>query len=226
MPGFEIDETFDALNQPLDPALVSQRRGGGGRQLSYVKGHHIIDQANRIFGFNGWGYEIVSGPTLHTIVKPGQESPSYGYSATVRVDVQGCPYRMDVGFNSVADHTPDGHDTAIKGAVTDGMRRALRSFGAQFGNDLYAGSGARARESSPTAQEYTPPPEPPPPPEFPVCALHGREMNYLTAKGSPYHRAQTPDGQAGLCIGETIMSPKTGDVLWPIESSDSGPTMI
>ena len=31
----------------------------------------------------------------------------------------------------------DGHDTAIKGAVTDGLKRAFRSFGVQFGNAFY-----------------------------------------------------------------------------------------
>ena len=31
----------------------------------------------------------------------------------------------------------DGHDTAMKGAVTDGMKRAFRSFGVQFGTGFY-----------------------------------------------------------------------------------------
>ena len=33
--------------------------------------------------------------------------------------------------------TPDAHDMAIKGAVTDALKRALRTFGPQFGNGLY-----------------------------------------------------------------------------------------
>ena len=37
----------------------------------------------------------------------------------------------------MAEDTLDGHDTAIKGAVTDGMKRAFRSFGVQFGNGFY-----------------------------------------------------------------------------------------
>ena len=37
----------------------------------------------------------------------------------------------------MAEDTLDGHDTAMKGAVTDGLKRAFRSFGVQFGNGFY-----------------------------------------------------------------------------------------
>ena len=58
----------EALGQPLDPvALVSQRKGRGGRVFDYLEGHAVIDQANRIFGFGGWGYELVGDVTLRRI---------------------------------------------------------------------------------------------------------------------------------------------------------------
>ena len=56
-----------ALGQPLDPALVSQRKGRAGRTYDYLEGHAVIDQANRIFGFGGWGYELVGDVTLRQI---------------------------------------------------------------------------------------------------------------------------------------------------------------
>ena len=59
------------------------------------------------------------------------------YTAPVRVTVPGAPPRTDVGFHAVTEETADGHETAIKGAVTDGLKRALRSFGDRFGNGLY-----------------------------------------------------------------------------------------
>ena len=59
------------------------------------------------------------------------------YMAPVRVTVAGALPRTDLGFHAVTDETPDGHDTASKGAVTDGMKRAFRSFGVQFGNGFY-----------------------------------------------------------------------------------------
>ena len=146
-----------ALAQPLDPTLVSQRKGRGGRVFNYLEGHVVIDQANRIFGFGSWGYELVGDVTLRRIEtvdgKTGEVSVSLAYSAPVRVTVAGALPRTDVGFHSVTDETQDGHDTALKGAVTDGMKRAFRTFGARFGNDLY---GDQKQVSSSPSPERAP----------------------------------------------------------------------
>ena len=130
-----------ALGQPLDSELVSQRKGRGGKSFDYLEGHLVIAQANRIFGYGGWGYELVGDVTLRRIetVNPqtGEVKVEQGYSAPVRVSVAGALPRTDVGVHPVAEETFDGHDTAIKGAVTDGLKRAFRSFGVQFGNAFY-----------------------------------------------------------------------------------------
>ena len=131
----------DKLAQPLDASLVSQRRGRSNRNFSYVEGRTAIDQANRIFGFGGWGHEVVGDVTLRDLdqVNPqtGEVKRIRTYSATVKVTVPGAPSRTDVGFQPVSEETAEGHETAFKGAVTDALKRALRTFGAQFGNALY-----------------------------------------------------------------------------------------
>ena len=130
-----------ALGQPLDSQLVSQRKGRGGKSFDYLEGHIVIAQANRIFGYGGWGYELVENVTLRRIetVDPqtGEVKVEQGYSAPVRVTVAGALPRTDIGVHPVAEDTFDGHDTAIKGAVTDGLKRAFRGFGVQFGNAFY-----------------------------------------------------------------------------------------
>ena len=130
-----------ALGQPLEPALVSQRKGRGGKSFDYLEGHAVIDQANLIFGYGGWGYELVGDVTLRRIetVNPqtGEVKVEQGYSAPVRVSVAGALPRTDLGVHPVAEDNFDGHDTAMKAAVTDGMKRAFRSFGVQFGNGFY-----------------------------------------------------------------------------------------
>ena len=130
-----------ALQQPLDQALVSRRDGRGNRSYEYIEGHTVIDQANRIFGYGGWGYEVAGDVSLRRIekvdVSTGQLRVTFAYSAPVRVSVSGAPSRTDIGFHIVAEDTPEGHETAAKGAVTDGLKRALRSFGDRFGNGLY-----------------------------------------------------------------------------------------
>ena len=129
------------LDQPLDSALVSQRKGRGGKSFDYLEGHVVIAQANAIFGYGGWGYDLVGDVTLRQVetVDPqtGEVKVSLGYSAPVRVTVAGAPPRTDIGVHPVTEETFDGHDTAMKGAVTDGMKRAFRSFGVQFGNAFY-----------------------------------------------------------------------------------------
>ena len=134
----------NALGQPLDPGIVSQRKGRAGRTYSYLEGHVAISEANKVFGFGGWGYELVGDVTLRQIetVDPrtGEVRRVHVYSAPVRVTVPGAPPRTDVGLHTVAEETGEGHETACKGAVTDGLKRALRSFGDRFGNGL---SGAQ-----------------------------------------------------------------------------------
>ena len=159
----------EALAQPLDPQLVSQRKGRGGRKFDYIEGHTAIDQANQIFGFGGWGFELVGDVTLRQIEQPdsrtGEVTRTAAYSAVVRVTVPGAPSRTDVGFQPVADETPESHETAFKGAVTDALKRALRSFGDRFGNGLYGDPpsnvrGNREPESTPQRQQRQQQPAP------------------------------------------------------------------
>ena len=122
----------NALGQPIDPALVSQRKGRAGRTFSYIEGHVAISEANRVFGYGGWGYELVADVTLREIenvdTQTGEVKRIRAYSAPVRVTVPGAPPRTDVGFHAVTEETADGHETALKGAVTDGIKRALRQL--------------------------------------------------------------------------------------------------
>ena len=141
-----------ALGEPLDPALVSQRRGRAGRTFSYIEGHTAIDEANRVFGFGGWGFELVENVSLRRIetvdAQTGEVKVVNIYTAPVRVTVPGAPPRTDIGFHAVTDETADGHETAVKGCVTDGMKRALRSFGDRFGNGLYGDQAPVVNASS------------------------------------------------------------------------------
>ena len=146
-----------SLAQPLDPSLVSQRKGRGGRTFDYLEGHVVIDQANRTFGFGGWGVELVGDVTLRRIetvdTNTGEVKVSLAYSATVRVTVAGALPRTDIGVHPVTEETVDGHDTAMKGCVTDGMKRAFRSFGPQFGNSLY---GDQSSANAPAQPQRVP----------------------------------------------------------------------
>lgn len=124
----EIDEL---LSEPLDPDRI-QSRNQGGRNVGYIEGFDVIDNANRIFGFGGWDYRVedITAQTFETRTL---------YRATVTIKAHGAS-RTDVGVSTSSNDTADAHDTAIKGAVTDGLKRAFRTFGSQFGNSLYSKS--------------------------------------------------------------------------------------
>ena len=85
--------------------------------------------------------KMVGDVVLHQLdnIHPGtgEVKRIRAYSATVRVNVPGSVPRTDVGFHTVAEETGEGHESAIKGAVTDALKRALRSYGDQFGNGLH-----------------------------------------------------------------------------------------
>ena len=114
---------IEELNKPLNPALTKTLKHNGSR---YLEGHTVISQANRIFGFDGWGYDIVAVhlQRIENISTDGEVVYTYAYSATVTVTVEGAPSRTDVGFNIVQKnrknnvYTPESHETSFKGAVT------------------------------------------------------------------------------------------------------------
>ena len=135
-----VVKVSEELQKPLDEAHVKQFPEGSGSKsgAKYLEAWRVIDTANRIFGFNGWSQEVISLELIKA------ESGREYYAARVRVDVHvlTCS-REDVGKVDVVigaeaqDATLDAYETALKGAVSDGMKRAFRTFGPQFGNDLY-----------------------------------------------------------------------------------------
>ena len=154
--------TFDKkineeLNKPLSPSLPKTLKGN-----RYLEGHVVISQANRIFGYDGWGYDLVDQQLqrIDNIGDGGEVTHTYAYSATVTVHVNGAPSRTDVGFSTVQKwkgvYTPEGHETAFKSAVTDALKRALRSFGHQFGNSLY-GDGTYDQKVGNGQEQQAPP---------------------------------------------------------------------
>ena len=54
-------EQVELLKQPIDKKNVEERDGDrdGNFQIAYVEGWHVLDEANRIFGFDGWCCETL-----------------------------------------------------------------------------------------------------------------------------------------------------------------------
>ena len=69
--------------------------------------------------------------------------------------------KEDVGFGTgIAKTLADAHEGGAKEAVTDALKRALRSLGSQFGNSLYDKSRNHQTQSQPQLQQNQQPSQP------------------------------------------------------------------
>src|SRR3990167_8876232 len=138
------EEQVAALKANLDGAHVKTRQQSG-RAVSYVEGYAVIKEANRIFGFGAW--DSITEDTTAVVVTT-QDSPNYkgrerdgfliAYTARVRATVNfpdgQSQSHSDVGYGEGIDYSNVGqaHESAIKEAVTDAEKRALRHWGNPF----------------------------------------------------------------------------------------------
>ena len=145
--GLLSPEQAAALAAPLNRANV-QSRSQAGRSLNYLEGWVAIKEANRIFGFDGWQRETIELRCVSESQRPigRDQKPGWGvtYIARVRIrlgsQASGVPSLVREG--SGAGHGIDvdlglAHESALKEAETDAMKRALMTFGNPFGLALY-----------------------------------------------------------------------------------------
>lgn len=146
------EKAQSALDAKLDPSNVKKPSGNFGPKGDYIEGWHAIAEANRIFGFGNWSYAIKE--LMKDSVSEGKDSrgnPQWqaAYTCIVRVTV-GDVVREDVGFGSgFAKQIGDAIEGATKEAVTDALKRALRTFGSPFGLALYDKSRANVGRDEP-----------------------------------------------------------------------------
>ncbi len=135
----------DKQNQVLAYELDSSRiksRSKGNVSLSYLEGFDVIETANKIFGYGNWNYNITSLTQVSQELNHNQNN-IICYKAVLNITVHDIQHSKsvtseDVGFGTgIAKTLADAHEGGAKEAVTDAIKRTLRSFGNQFGNSLY-----------------------------------------------------------------------------------------
>jgi DNA repair and recombination protein RAD52 len=135
------DKQLQLLNQELDPNRIKSR-SKGSVNLSYLEGFDIIDTANRVFGYGNWSYSLKSLSQVSE-EKNQNQNVVVCYKAIVTLTINDLQHntqiiREDVGFGTgIAKSLAEAHENSAKEAVTDGLKRAFRSYGNQFGNSLY-----------------------------------------------------------------------------------------
>lgn len=137
-------EQLAALQAKL-PAAEVKTREQSGTKLSYVEGHYCIRVANEVFGPTGWTRETLSMTCV--VEEPytsrsGKTGHLVAYVAQVRVNIRtedGWIATDGYGYGEGIDYTNRGqaHESAVKEAETDAMKRALIKLGDPFGLALY-----------------------------------------------------------------------------------------
>ncbi|XP_026949248.1 DNA repair protein RAD52 homolog isoform X5 [Sagmatias obliquidens] len=130
----EYQAIQNALRQRLGPEYISSRMAGGGQKVCYIEGHRVINLANEMFGYNGWAHSITQQNVDFVDLNNGKFY--VGVCAFVRVQLKDGSYHEDVGYG-VSEGLKSkalSLEKARKEAVTDGLKRALRSFGNALGN--------------------------------------------------------------------------------------------
>lgn len=148
---------IEVLNKELDSNRIKIREKGNV-SLSYIEGFDVIDTANLIFGYGNWSYLISK---LEQVSQEQNHNQNFVvcYKAVVKLIIKDENHtksisRQDVGFGTGVSKTlADSNENAGKEAVTDALKRAMRSFGNQFGNSLYDKSRNHANQDNQNQQQ-------------------------------------------------------------------------
>lgn len=136
MPFTEIQTK--ALASKLNAKHVKTRTHDE-QTLSYVEGWHLISEANRIFGFDAWDRETVFSQCVWEGQCQGQHACSYIARVKIRVRAEDTVVSREGSGSGDGNsaHPGEAHESALKEAETDAMKRALSTFGNPFGLALY-----------------------------------------------------------------------------------------
>lgn len=139
------------LSKPLNRSNVREREQGG-RKVAYIEGWHAIAEANKIFGFGNWSRETIETKCVaereREIGRDKNKGWSVTYTAKVRVTM-GDLVREGCGAGHGIDRDlGQAHESALKEAETDAMKRALMTFGNRFGLALYDKQQANVSDES------------------------------------------------------------------------------
>lgn len=156
-----IEKTIlEELNKPLPDGVVKQREGSRGMMLDYLEGWWVKQNANRIFGINNWSYEPIWEEMKHIPLpnykdKKNKQQKTGLYTIPVLLSVtigDALPVmRGDIGVTQYYGEL--SKEMALKGCVTDGLKRCFAAFGEQFGLLLYGKGGTTAPPTKSTGKK-------------------------------------------------------------------------
>lgn len=191
------------LAADLTPKAVKKREQAG-RKLSYIEGWWAIAEANRIFGFDGWTRETVEIKCVsekdRLIGKPPNQRAGWSvtYTCKVRIDAKGVIREGTGAGHGIDVDLGAAHESAIKEAETDAMKRALMTFGWPFGLALYDKDQEHVGDNAPAPQPIEPSDNPPNKAEWHGPLKITNLKNKLRDLASAVRACDDPDELGGI----------------------------
>lgn len=146
------DDQKKALDAKLSPSNVKTRQQGGSK-VSYIEGWQVIAEANRIFGFDNWTRETLDIKCVSEREREigAGKSPGWGvtYIVKARIIIDGVAREGCGAGHGIDRDLGQAHESAIKEAETDAMKRAFMTFGNPFGLALYDKQQANVGDDTP-----------------------------------------------------------------------------
>lgn len=127
----------EILLKGLNTSRISQRKGGGGRALSYLEAWDVKAHLIRIFGFGGFSSDVLTADLMFE--DQVGNNWNVGYKVILRLhihDLNATYTEAAVGSASLPQRG-EAHDMAVKTAESDALKRAAINLGDQFGLSLY-----------------------------------------------------------------------------------------
>ena len=131
----------EQLLKPINASRISQRQGGGGKQLSYLEAWGVKAHMIRLFGFGGYSWNVTSAEVVFESESSGKWS--VGYKVVGTLTVGDATYSEAAVGSSTLTQRGEAHDMAVKTAESDAFKRAATFLGDQFGLSLYDNGSLR-----------------------------------------------------------------------------------
>lgn len=146
--AFEAEKklVMEKLAAPVPAQFIRQRQGyNGAKSYSYVDQAYVIRRLNEFFGLD-WNSTVKELKVIDRVAYAVVcISTKYGHREDAGVNA------IQAARNEEADDR--AYDTAIKGAVSDALKRAARQLGEALGLSLYPDIAAEGGVQQPAAQE-------------------------------------------------------------------------
>ena len=155
----------DFLLQRTPPAEVKQRKGRGGRTFDYIEIGYVIEQLNKVFGFD-WDFEVVHGEYMEMadeVVVEGRLTVRAKWNSVTKAQFGGAIVKRF--GKGPQEGQPMSIADDFKAATSDALKKCASLLG--VGLDVYRGNGAKPEKKRAPAKKARPPakkarlPEPP-----------------------------------------------------------------